>query len=309
MARLGAVIAFMKGFSIATCVGLLFLAGCGGASSSSGSLVPSEKIAFISHRDGNTAEIYVMNADGSNQTRLTNNAFTDSLPAFRPDGQKIVFFSDRTGNDQIFTMNPDGSSVTQLTNNALENAQPSYSPDGRTIVFSANRDVPVDTDQDIYRMDANGANVTDLSNHPGSDEGFPRFSPDGSKIVYEQITGGQAQIYEMNADGSNQVRLTNDAANDALPSFSPDGKKIVFDSDRDGNEQIYIMDANGANQTRITHDNDTDAFPEFSPFGPQIVFNSDRTGNVDIFTMNVDGTHQTQLTNNPAEDAFPSWVP
>ncbi len=206
-----------------------------------------------------------MNADGSNTTRLTNDAFIDSTPSFRPDGRKIVFFSSRTGSDQIFTMNPDGSNPMQITHNALDDAQPSYSPDGQWIVFVANKGV----DQDIYRMTANGADILDLSNDPGSNKDFPRFSPNGSKIAYERSdSSGTTQVYLMNSEGSSQTQLTS-IGNNYVPSFSPDGKKIIFDSDRDGNEQIYMMGVNGSNQTRITTTTTTTGFLSSVPSGPK----------------------------------------
>jgi hypothetical protein len=84
------------------------------------------KIAFRSYRDGNY-EIYVMNADGSNVTNLTNHAAHDASPAWSPDGSRIAFHSYRDGNYDIYVMNADGSKVTRLTNHAA----PDVSPPGR----------------------------------------------------------------------------------------------------------------------------------------------------------------------------------
>ena len=101
------------------------------------------------------------------------------------------------------------------------------------------------------------------------DDGGPSFSPDGSKIAFFSDRDGDYEIYVMNADGSNQTRLTNNPAVDAKASFSPDGSKIAFNSSRDGsarpsrsspenpsgvtNFEIYVMDADGSNQTRLTN--------------------------------------------------------
>ena len=86
------------------------------------------KIAFVSYRDGGYGEIYVMNADGSNQTRITNNSAWDADPCFSPDGTKIAFGSIRDGNDEIYVMNADGSNQTRITNNPTGDRSPSWGP-------------------------------------------------------------------------------------------------------------------------------------------------------------------------------------
>ncbi len=99
----------------------------------------STKIAFTSERDGNF-EIYVMNADGTGQTNLTNNPATDVEPSFSPDGTKIAFRSNRNGNDQIYVMTAYGSGQTNLSNNMTNDLQPSFSLDGMKIAFRSQRD-------------------------------------------------------------------------------------------------------------------------------------------------------------------------
>ena len=82
----------------------------------------------------------------------------------------------------------------------------------------------------------------------------------------------------MDADGSNQTRLTNNQASDFFPSFSPDGSKIAFTSNRDGSYEIYVMNADGSNQTRLTNDPADDDDPSFSGDGSKIAFYSNRDG-------------------------------
>jgi type II secretory pathway pseudopilin PulG len=122
------------------------------------------RIAFISDRDGND-EIYVMNADGSGVTRLTNNPAYDGWPAWSPDGRRIAFASNRDGNPEIYVMNADGSGVTRLTNNPADDWAPSWSPDGRRIIFVSNRD----GNYEIYVMNSDGSGVTRLTNNPARD--------------------------------------------------------------------------------------------------------------------------------------------
>jgi Tol biopolymer transport system component len=107
---------------------------------------------------------------------------------------------------------------------------------------------------------------------------------EGTKIAFTSDRDVNKEIYVMNAqDGSNQTRLTDNAASDEFPSWSPDGTKIAFTSDRDGNKEIYVMNAqDGSNQTNLTLDPATDEFPSWSPDGTKIAF---VTG-AEIYVMN-----------------------
>src|SRR4030042_2832495 len=125
----------------------------------------SSKIAFYSYRDGNM-EIYVMNADGTGQTNLTNYpGANDYNPAWSPDGSKIAFYSYRDDNVEIYVMNADGSGQTRLTYYAENDAGPSWSPDGSKIAFTrVNADPPLYFD--IYVMNADGSGQTKLTLNP-----------------------------------------------------------------------------------------------------------------------------------------------
>ena len=180
------------------------------------------KIAFISHRDEGSGEIYVMNADGSNQTRLTNNLAYDVDPCFSPDGTKIAFTSKRDGDLEIYIMNADGSNRTRLTNNPAGDWDPCFSPDGTKIAFLSGRfDNP-----EIYVMNTDGSNRTRLTYTFFAAEYSPCFSPDGTKIAFGSDRGYnrykyESEIYVMNADGSKQTNITNYPNGDYSPSWGP----------------------------------------------------------------------------------------
>jgi Tol biopolymer transport system component len=266
------------------------------------------KIAFVSDRDGNW-EIYVMDADGTNQTRLTTNAAIDSNPSWSPDGTKIAFASYRDGNAEIYVMDAGGGNQTRLTTDAAYDEDPSWSPDGTKIAFQSTRDGY----SEIYVMDADGGNQTRLTTNL-YDDSAPDWSPDGTKIAFKSYRDGKGEIYVMDAGGGNQTLLTKTAINpswtlDGSPSWSPDGTKIAFKSYRDGNFEIYVMDADGSNQTRLTTTTAYDYFPDWSPDGTEIAFASGRDGNGEIYVMDADGTNPTRLTTNVAWDGEPSWQP
>ncbi len=261
------------------------------------------RIAFESERDGN-GEIYSMEPDASDQTRLTQSPAADTDPAWSPDGRSIVFTSNRDGNDEIYTMNADGSGQTRLTTSPGSDSNPSWSPDGRSIVFASRRD----GQSEIYVMNADGTGQTRLTNNTAPDA-VPSWSTDGTKIAFTSGRDGRNQIYVMNVDGSNQTRLTTDAGSDVSPAWSPDGKKIAFASNRDGNYEIYAMNTDGSDQTRLTRNLDVDLDPAWSPDGTQLTFTTNRDGNYEIYRMDADGTSQTRLTTNQAADATPDWQP
>ena len=206
------------------------------------------KIAFETSRDGTAREIYVMNADGSNPTRLTHDPSFDLYPTWSPDGEKIAFVSMRTGNYDIYVMNADGSEETRLTTSGFV-GEPTWSPDGTRIAY---RRQPTGADYEIYVMNADGSGQTRLT-HNTVEDGFAEWSPDSTRIVYSSRDAARNyQIWVMNADGSGQTRLSTNAAHEAAPAWSPDGTKIAFASYRDGDGEIFLMDSDGSNVTRLT---------------------------------------------------------
>ena len=217
------------------------------------------KIVFVSNMDGDN-EIYIMNIDGTNITQLTDNNVEDIDSLFSPDGNKIVFVSNRTGGDRdIYTMNIDGTNVIPLTDNTAIDETPSWSPDGSKIAFASNRN----GNFDAYIMNADGTNVIQLTN--SIEQEWPRsWSPDGSKIALHYFIDNSFDIYTINTDGTNIIRLTNNAVNDSEPFWSPDGSKIIFFSDRDGDNEIYVMNTDGTDVVQLTNNSVADFTPYWS---------------------------------------------
>ena len=123
---------------------------------------------------------------------------------------------------------------------------------------------------------------------------------------------GNAEIYIMNPDGSDQRRLTHENASDDTPALSPDGSMIAFASQRDGGTfEIFLMNADGTNQRRLTDFTKLGigaVQPAWSPDGKRIVFKS-RVKRIDIYVINVDGTGLVKLTDEPRGVNTPAWSP
>jgi Tol biopolymer transport system component len=216
------------------------------------------RLAFVSSRDGNS-EIYLMNADGTGQTRLTNNSAADLDPKWSPDGAQILFFSNRDGNDEIYSMNPDGSNQLNLTNHPADDASFSFSPDGSKIAFTSARD---DSQFDIYTMTVIGAVVTRLTTAPGDDTD-PSWST--HQIVFQSNRDDSDELYSINPNGQNELRLTTNANLDIDPTQPTNGSSVGFSSNRDGNLEIYLMNADGTSPVRLTTNEAADIQPELQP--------------------------------------------
>ena len=221
------------------------------------------KLCLISDRDSKS-DIYVMSADGSHVTKLTDDLADYRSPVWSPDGKTIAFVADlyRDSKSDVYMMNSDGSGgITKLTNEpayaGLERI--SWSPDGKKIAFTVSGTSRPNSEE-IYIVNTSG-NVTKFINDPVSDNFDPAWSPDGKQIAFVSNRDGNGeQIYVMNADGIDLIRLTHDQARDGFPSWSPDGKHIVFVSYGSG---IYVMNADGSGVTEITR-NEGDYSPSWS---------------------------------------------
>jgi TolB protein len=266
-----------------------------------------------------------LTAQENELVRLT--AVRDMYPFWSPDGQQIVFQSDRSspmqGRDQLYIMNADGSELKRLTHHDASDETPVWSPDGATILFSS---YLTPENNELFLIDVDGTGLRRLTDNPGRD-GHAGFSPDGSRIIFNSVRNGSEvyDLYEMDVDGSNVTRLTNFEQWDTYPSVSPDGSRIVWrrilptggSSSSGHNSEVFVMNRDGSGVTNLTNHPDFDGYPSWSPDGSKIAFASNRNrkddfrGNFHIYVMNADGTDVVQVLDNAGqvEDARPRWSP
>ncbi len=242
------------------------------------------------------------------------------------DAGKIAFQSLTDQTADLFVVTLDSGPTTpptNLTHNGDINVFPSWSPDGRRVVFQRQHldpDLPrpiKNGHNQIYVMDADGSNQTNLTNDPDGDYYLPSWSPDGKHILYVSGHGDNKNydIYVMDADGSNRVRLTPQPGSNSYPQWSPDGKHILFESGRDNSRGgIYVMDSDGSNVQQLTFAPRAGGFSgqaTWSPDGSKIVFISGFTDGPKsaIYVMNLRDKQTTRLTDAALVAQYPHWSP
>ena len=249
-------------------------------------------------------DLWVMDADGSHQTRLVelDLGANAGYASWAPDGTLISYTVFRTTDDDaaaqasIWTVRPDGSDAARLGDGAEWRWIPRITPDGGWVLYTQEAaggpfveegpvgpgagagpqgplSVPL-PHADIWRMPADGVGDPErLTDNEGDDRaGAP--SPDGSLILFDTTRDGNTELYVMAADGSDPRRITDDPGEDWGGSWSPDGTRIAFNSNRGGAMEIYVMDADGSNVRQVTFDGRLNTSPSWSPDGDRLVYSS-----------------------------------
>lgn len=240
-------------------------------------------IAFESARDGNR-EVYVMDAEGHRQRRLTYHHDSDGTPSISPDGKSIVFQSNRmkeySGDRRhdLWMVDFDGKTPPrQLTEHPGDDAFASFSPDGQWIVFSSGRSGSVN----LYRLSTDDGTLERLTEHDEHDL-WPSYSQDGKHILFFSKRDNNDDIYRIPAAGGEAERLTTHADNDFAPSYFPDGR-LVFVSTRDGYNRLYKMAIGGEPVAIEPPAAGKVTEPIVSPDGKFLIFVSDGDDHKEIY--------------------------
>ena len=260
-------------------------------------------------------QIFIMNADGSEQHLVSTGRGKTTCSYFYPDGKHILYSSTHLSSAecpprpdyskgyvwgvysafQVFYATDDGKIVKQLTKGPGYNAEATLSADGKKIVFTSSRD----GDLEIYTMSPDGSGAKRLTHTVGYDGG-PFFSPDGKWIVYrahhptaadevarymsllrqDLVEPMRMDLYVMRADGSEQRQITDLGGASFAPFFFPDSQRIIFASNykhpATSEFELYSVNRDGSELEPVTFTGGFNAFPQFSPDGRRLVFASNR---------------------------------
>jgi Tol biopolymer transport system component len=270
----------------------------------------SGKIAYTSVANlSSIQDLFVINADGSNKVKVSESNIDNFRPVWSPDGSKLAYFTNGLGRHTIVTVNSDGTN--RRTISTTENEWLSWSSDSQKLVYESEPDLQGNTE--ILTVNSDGSNLTPITEKSNTNHS-PVWSPDGKRIAYLYRNVGGNDIYLINPDGSDKVKITNSDKNSSyqLPQWSPDSNKILT---LDGFGMINIINTDGINQNEIKLSGYILSLPRWSPDSSKIVFdltysvidNTNQKSN--LYIINLDGTGLMQLTDNSSLNIFPSWSP
>jgi TolB protein len=260
----------------------------------------TSKIVFISDRDGNN-ELYMMDYDGQNQTRLTFNKIIDYMPAWSADGKQIAYTSYRSTEAGLYLYNP-YEGVRKEVMSEGTNFAPAFSLNGKKLAFCSTAE---EGNSEIYVANSDGTNIKRLTFNTAIDTS-PSWSPNSREIAFTSDRGGSPQIYIMDAEGSNVRRASFGGSYHDAPAWSPTGDRIAYVSRVDQIFDIYVLNLRTNKIIKLTESNARNESPCWSPDGRHLIFSSNLNGTIQLYTIDYDGLNLKRLTSK-GSNKLPDW--
>lgn len=277
------------------------------------------EVLFISRRIPNSSDwqMFLMNADGTNQRAVSNNLVLCAAPVLSHSGAKVAFTTyDSSFFYNLYIIDINGQNQKFLSKGKQFCGSPTWSPDDSRITFVKNEN-NVGGTYDIYSIGVDGTNEIKLTTQ--NNNFSPQYFPNDNSIIFSSSNNTWTGIYKMNSDGSNKRLLTPQNKSFGDPKISPEGNMISITSNDWNGSQIFVMNSNGSNLKQITFTvsskyfdtgfpRDGNCNPMWSPTGDKLAYVSYENGSPDIFVINSNGTGNKRLTDTPLRDENPCWT-
>ena len=277
-------------------------------------------VARASDGNGAQAESVPVRVTVLYPRQLTFDGAADLQPEWSPDGERLVFKSNRGLEEhiyQLYTISPTGGEPQPVESDRNYHGYPGWSPGGEQLVFNSYSPELNETprDMDIYTVDPVTGESVQVTFDPGFDDSG-RWSPDGSEISFHSDRSGILDVWKVavTANGTptgEPVQLTTNEGNAHCPRWSFDGEWITYEAD-DGERRdndIWVMRSDGSDKRRVTDDSHYDRYPGWSPDGEWIIYDSERDGNKDLYLVPVGGGTERRITMDAAIDRHADWSP
>ena len=249
------------------------------------SFINQDEIGFVDFEKPTLTVIKRLNLKDGSVTPLHEGVDKQELePAFWGDGRHSVFHraSGTLQTSLVIRDEKENENIELPPGSGFSGYRcPAFSPDGTRVVFS----VAAEGQQNLFTVNRKDGKDRRQLTKLTRINNWPNFSPDGKRIVFGSTRDGNFELYSMQSDGTDVVRLTHNRFQDVRPKFSPDGNHIAFVSTRDGNHEVYVMKADGSEVRRVTKHKERDDYPEWHPDGNHLVVVCERNGSHDLYLV------------------------